>query len=351
MPTPLPATLHTVYAELLERCTIENLVETFPPAGSFYKRQLKGRGYWYYKPSMHDDPQRRSKYVGPDSPELQAMIARHAEVKAERKERRSMVVALQRAGLPGPDGTTGRVLAALAAAGVFRLRGVVVGSVAYQTYGGLLGQILSARNAATSDLDVAQFLSISMHVDDAIDVPFEEVLKSVDPGFRAIGALNGRHATRYALGTGKYRVEVLTPNEGPDSDAPVRLPALQSDGQPLRFLDFLIHDEVKAVVLQGDGILVNVPAPERFAIHKLLVSRLRLETAESQAKAEKDLRQATELIDILIEQRPYELRDLWHEAWERGPKWQQYLNEAVGLIERRSSLPPVKERLLALVGK
>ncbi|MEQ9248312.1 MAG: GSU2403 family nucleotidyltransferase fold protein, partial [Nitratireductor sp.] len=123
------------------------------------------------------------------------------------------------------------------------------------------------------------------------------------------------------------------------------------DGQPLRFLDFLIHDEVRAVALHGDGILVNVPAPERFAIHKLLLSRLRLETAESQAKAEKDLRQAVELMDILIEQRPYELRDLWQEAWDRGPKWQQYLDEALDLTERRSALPPVKERLLALIAK
>ncbi len=349
--TPLPATLHTVYAELLERCAIEEMVEAFPPGGSFYKRLLKGREYWYYKPSTHDDPKRRSKYVGPDTPELQAMIVRHAEAKAERKERRSMVVALLSAGLPGPDTITGKVLSALAAAGVFRLRGVVVGSVAYQTYAGLLGQILSARNAATSDLDVAQFLSISMHVEDAIEVPFEEVLKSVDPGFRAIGTLKGNSTTRYALGKGKYRVEVLTPNEGPDSDAPVHLPALQSDGQPLRFLDFLIHDEVKAVVLHGDGILVNVPAPERFAIHKLLLSRLRLETAESQAKAEKDLRQAAELMDVLIEQRPYELRDLWQEAWNRGPKWRQHLDEALDLTERRSALPQIKERLLSLVAK
>lgn len=351
MAKPLPATLQTVYAELLERCSIDQMQAEFPAGGSFFRRTLKDKNYWYYKPSTAEDPARRNKYVGVDSPELQAMIARHGEAKAERQERRSLLVALERAGLKGPDILTGKVLKALAEAGVFRLRAVVVGSVAYQTYAGLLGHVLSARNAATGDLDVAQFLSISMHVDDAIAVPFEAVLKKVDPRFRPLGGLDPSHATRYALGNDKYRVDILTPNEGPDSDQPVRLPALQSEGQPLRFLDFLIHDEVRAVVLHGDGVLVNVPAPERYAVHKLMVSRLRLATSESQAKATKDLRQAGELLDILIEQRPYELRERWQEARQRGSKWRQYLDEAVALVDRQTGVPAVGDRLMNLVGR
>jgi hypothetical protein len=80
-----------------------------------------------------------------------------------------------------------------------------------------------------------------------------------------------------------------------------------------------------------------------------MVSRLRLETSESQAKATKDLRQAGELLDILIEQRPYELRERWQEARQRGSKWRQYLDEALDLVDRQTGVPAVRKRLLDLV--
>jgi hypothetical protein len=311
---------------------------------------LHGRDYWYFRSAVGDDGARRDKYVGPDSAELQEKIAVHGQAKGERKERRSMVVALQRAGLRGPDPITGRVLQALSEAGIFRLRSVVVGSVAYQAYGGLLGYVLSTRNSETSDLDVAQFLSISLGVEDAIEVPFEDILKSVDQRFRPIPSLDGRFTTHYALGDGKFRVDILTPNRGPDDEKPVPLPAIQAAGQPIRYLDFLIHNEVQAVSLWGDGVLINVPSPERYTLHKLLVSRMRIETQESQTKAQKDLRQAGELLGILVDQRPYEIRDLWQDLMERGPKWRQFANESIQLLDAATGSSTVRERLRAVVG-
>jgi hypothetical protein len=320
------------------------MAQEFPLGGSFYRRKIHGHDYWYFKSPVGADGARHDKYVGPDSEELRAKIAAHGQAKSDYKDRRSMVVALQRAGLSTPSPITGKVLQALAGAGVFRLRAVVVGSIAYQAYSGLLGCVLSAKNAATSDLDVAQFLSISMEVKDAVEFPFETILKNVDPNFRAIPTLHGRHATRYALGDSQYRVDILTPNRGPDTDEPVVLPALRADAQPLRYLDFLIYNEVQAVALYGDGVLINVPSPERYALHKLLVSRLRLETSESQAKADKDLRQAGELLEILVDRRPFEIRDLWSELTDRGPKWRQHATEAASLLS-----PTLARRLDELV--
>ncbi|NHK27197.1 hypothetical protein FF098_004690 [Parvularcula flava] len=46
---------------------------------------------------------------------------------------KAIIRALKAAGLPEPDGLTGAIIEALAAAGVFRLRGVLVGTVAFQT--------------------------------------------------------------------------------------------------------------------------------------------------------------------------------------------------------------------------
>jgi hypothetical protein len=83
-----------------------------------------------------------------------------------------------------------------------------------------------------------------------------------------------------------------------------------------------------------------VPSPERFALHKLLVGRLRVETSDAQAKAGKDIRQATELLRVLIEQRPYELKDLWIELTGRGDRWRTLVTEAITLLD-----PSLREAL------
>jgi hypothetical protein len=102
------------------------------------------------------------KYVGPDSPELTARIAAHGKLKSAYPERRQIIAALRRAGLAVPSDQTGAVLAALSAAGVFRRRASVIGTVAYQSYGGMLGIRLPEASTHTQDLDLAQFRTISV---------------------------------------------------------------------------------------------------------------------------------------------------------------------------------------------
>jgi hypothetical protein len=101
----------------------------------------------------------------------------------------------------------------------------------------------------------------------------------------------------------------------------------------------------------GAGIPINVPAPERFALHKLLVSRLRIATSQSQAKAAKDIRQAGELITVLATHRPYELRDIWSEMMARGPKWRQLAKEATGLLDQATGSSVARETLEQVIGR
>jgi hypothetical protein len=349
MSQSLPAPVQTMYAELSERAQLGQMTEEFDPAGIFVKRTMHGRDYWYFR-SPTIAGKRTDKYVGPDSPDLAEKIVRHRGEKANHKERRTLLAALIRAGLRGPDARSGRVLEALAKAGVFRLRAVLVGTVAYQTYPGLIGARLSNTNAMTEDLDLAQFRGVSIAVEDAVETPFLDILRTVDPEFRAIPPIFAAgQSSRFALGD-RYRVDILTPMQGPSDDRLVPLPALKADAQPLRFLDFLIYREVKAVCLWGAGISVNVPAPERFALHKLLVSRLRVETSDSQAKATKDIRQAGELIGVLAAQRPYELRDAWEELTARGPRWRHLANQAVSLLDQATGSPAARQTLEQVVG-
>ena len=89
-------------------------------------------------------------------------------------------------------------------------------------------------------------------------------------------------------------------------------------------------------------MLVSVPAPARFALHKLIVSRRR---RDGDAKRDKDLAQAWTLLDALVRRRPADLRAAWVEATGRGRTWQRLLAEGLAGID-----PRVQEKVLATVG-
>jgi hypothetical protein len=147
------------------------------------------------------------------------------------------------------------------------------------------------------------------------------VLKAIDPTFREMPAARRGTTTQY-MSSNQICVDFLVPSLGADSDEPVYLPSSQIGAEPLRFLDFLIHEPIEVVLLHGSGIAVTVPAPERFAVHKLILSRRRKFT---RAKSEKDLQQAAMLLQILVKTRPEDLKYVWDEAMDRGPTWRELL--------------------------
>ncbi|MCG8594699.1 MAG: DUF1488 family protein [Kiloniellales bacterium] len=332
----VPLALQTVYAELMERCEIAAFDNAFPEEGTFVSKMRRDRRYWYFQ----EAGTHKQRYVGPETDELLERIAAHKKARGEQQDRRMFVSTLVRsARLSRPPGQIGAVVEALANAGVFRLRGVLVGTVAYQTYAGMLGVRLPSAAVQTGDVDIAQFEEISIAVEDEA-FPILEALRRVDPSFRAVPHIAKGKTTTFTSDVG-LRVEFLTPNRGADTDTPARLQALGTDAQPLRFLDFLIHDPEHAVVLHGEGVYVLVPAPERYAIHKLIVARRR---RPESGKIDKDLMQAQVLLDVLTKKRPFELRGVWQEAFDRGPKWRQYISEALSLID-----PVIRDSFLKAV--
>ncbi|MFZ3032932.1 MAG: GSU2403 family nucleotidyltransferase fold protein [Parvibaculum sp.] len=319
-------TMQTAYADLLDRCSTAAFDEAFPDRGSFVAKKIGERTYWYFQSSTAGGRTQQQKYVGPETPELLDQIAHHREAKSSEKDRRSTVAMLVRsAHLPAPRKKLGDIIQALAAAGVFRLRGVMIGTSAYQTYSAMLGYRLPLASMQTGDVDIAQYLTVSVAVEDST-APMIEVLKSVDPSFDAVmDSRDGRRSTRYRAADGVL-VDFLTPEQGPTADGPQKLPALNTDGDPLRFLDFLIHDPVPAVVLHGSGVYVSVPNPNRFAVHKLIVAQRR---RTGEAKKTKDIVQAEALLNVLVRHHQRELKEIWTEAWNRGPKWRRHLAEGL----------------------
>lgn len=317
----------TTYAELLERCAHAAFKDAFAEDGAFIPKTVKGRKYWYFQTGTGET--RTQRYVGPETPELLTQISHHKETRDDERERRTLVSTLVRAlGVSRPLPEVADVIAALARAGIFRLRGVLVGTVAYQTYPAMLGVRLPAGALQTGDIDIAQFRNVSVAIGDSTP-PALDILKQVDSTFRAVPhVVDGRRVTSY-VAKGGLRVDFLTPNEGSDTGKPQSLPALQTDAQPLRFLDFLIHDPEPAVISHGPGIYVQVPAPARYAVHKLIVSRRR---SAGLAKSDKDLQQADALFVVLGQKRPDELRTAWAEAYGRGPTWRQLLNQGLAVV-------------------
>lgn len=337
----IPLALQTAYADLLDRCSQGAFAEDFPEDGTFIPKTIKGRRYWYFQVTDADGA-RKQRYVGVETPDLLTRIEHHREIRGDRKDRRKIVSMLVRsAHLPRPVAEIGNVVEALAAAGVFRLSAVLVGTVAYQTYSGLLGIRLTDRTLQTGDIDLAQAKNASLAVEEPAP-PIMDALRKVDPSFRPVPHLrNPLTVTSYAA-KGGIRVEFLTPNEGPDTDAPAALSALGIAAQQHRFLDFLIREPEGAVLLHGDGVYVQVPSPQRYAIHKLIVARRRREGV----KVGKDLAQAEALLQALVKKRPHELKAAWREAFDRGKKWRQLMGEGLGLLS-----PDIRDITLRTVGQ
>ena len=324
----LPLAIQTNYAELLDQLRIAEF-GVYGADVQFRLKTIKGRGYWYARSPTNAEGGRTERYLGPDTPELRTVIEGDRNVAVSTEGRRRIVKALLAAGLSGPDPISGAVARALAEAGVFRLRGVLVGTVAFQAYAAGLGVILPNAALRTGDLDIAQDYGVSLALDDATDKPMLDILLAANPNFRSVPSLDSPLSGKAFALPGGFRVDLLTTNRGSER-LTSRLRALNTDAAPLRFMDFLLRDNVEAALLHDDGVLVRVPTPARFAVHKLLISRKR---PPMSGKSPKDLLQAQTLIEALAEIDPFALREAWREARERGPKWRELLDQAGAMLE------------------
>jgi hypothetical protein len=320
----------TIFADLNQRLMDAAFDVDFPENGSFTKSTVKGRAYWYYEGYDPVSGKKSRKYVGPVADaSITSRVESFGQTKTALKARLETVRMLRAAGLPEPDGMTGAIVDRLARAGFFRLRGVLVGTIAFQTYPGLVGA-RADRFLQTGDVDLAQDHGISVAIEDTME-PALDQMTEIDPTFRPVPSMQGGGRTSVFVNAKGYRVEFLVPNRGSDDYQGdlTRMPALGgAAAQPLRFLDFLIRSPVRSVLLYGGGVSVTVPAPERYAVHKLIVATRR----KDREKIAKDIGQSAFLIEALATFHALELTDAWIEAWQRGPKWQEALTRGKAML-------------------
>lgn len=115
------------------------------------------------------------------------------------------------------------------------------------------------------------------------------------------------------------------------------LPSLGVNAQSLHFLNYLIAEPVRVPFLYRSGVLVQIPRPERYAIHKLIVADRR-QGGPDAIKAHKDRAQAAFLIKALVESRSQDLAEAYHVALEAGPAWRQRIAASLKQLPETANL-------------
>jgi len=110
---------------------------------------------------------------------------------------------------------------------------------------------------------------------------------------------------------------------GKPTSKPILISALNTYAEPLRFLDYLLDDTQPAVIVARAGMLVNVPSPARYALHKLVASSRR--PAAMHTKSIKDIDQAKLLLAVLLEDRPGDIHSAMDAARAMPEKYLEQL--------------------------
>lgn len=341
--TSLPVAAQAAFAGLdvatrqreLERC-----VADLP--GGFTTKTIKGRVYWYYQLKTATGSSSQI-YLGPDEPPIRELIAahsdgvRHAGAQAIRSMARA---AIEYGCLPIPP-AHGRVIDRLGDYGFFRAGGMLVGTHAFIAYENHFG-VSWTGGAMTLDLDFAHAgknLSIAMQADVAVDT--RGALESLQMGFIPVVS----QTTYKKPDEPDFDIDFLT-SMGRSGDTPVHIRGLNVTLQPLRFMELSLESPMSATLLTRAGtIAVNVPRPERYALHKLIVSQLR--PPEMRTKANKDIAQAAHLLDYLLTEDADLVTDIWRDVVGRGKSWESKLRDGFKALERAFPDQKFESRLSA----
>lgn len=320
MARQIPLSLQTTYRDLLERQARRPTPEI---EGSISSVVNKNSRYWVARKRI--GPRVVETRIGPDDDEHRGRaedLRRQNDALQEwNRSTARLVSQLRAAGMPIPTTGTGKLINALARAGLFRAGGVLAGTHAYGLYALELGVYPMDHLAMTEDVDIAATKSVRI-----MSGGSENLVSSLEGiGLRPVAGPGEENPVRWESDDGIV-LDVLTPKRR-GGEMTVRHEGLGIWAQALSYLDFSLENPIDAVALYREGIPVKIPAPERFAVHKLLVASVRSGTYR--AKSEKDLAQAEWLITSLVEARPFELAEAIETARDRGPKWRRAIEDSL----------------------
>ena len=327
----VPNNVLVQYSELLQNCIHpvsdgSNL--------SFKYKDIGGKRYWYLYISV--GATRREHYLGEETAELLDRIEDERErweSNADDRELRARLVnMLLGGGMHGLHQDEGKILALLERNGVFLAGAALIGTLAFRAYANMLG-VFWQSGFGTQDLDIAadnRYLLALPRPKTTVNLG--QLILDSGLGFIEVPALDHRQpSTSFKIRNRDFRVDVLTPMRGRETARPVRLDSFGTFATPLRHLEYILEDIQPAVLLYGHGIIINVPAPGRFAVHKCAVSQKR--GMGSAGKIRKDLDQAEQVFEALLELRPADIALALHAAAERNPSFQDSVQAGIDRID------------------
>lgn len=258
-------------------------------------------GTRFYVRQYYDfEGRKRDQYLGPAAgPGATEVAQRWTRRVDEEKALRASIRLLAREGYALLSPKHLAALAPIADSGVFAGGAVLVGTHAYEVIVNRLG--VQSSTFPTEDIDLARPGRLALE-----GIPaggLLELLRRSGIDFVEVPGLKrgSPPASFKERGRSRFTVDLLVPTRG-DEVGSVEVPELKTHATALPYLRFLVGETQPGAVIATHGALaVRVPTAERFAVHKLLVARLRPGRPE---KSRKDLAQASVLIAALGELHP-----------------------------------------------
>lgn len=300
-----PASLCADYGNIENVASHQDRVILGTP-GSIIEQANKDQVRYYTHQFYDGDGRKRQKYIaGPIGSEHADNAA--GEMRSRIEEVNDLVKTLRMLGREGfnlADVKTYATIGALHNYGVFEAGGMLIGSHAY----GVLLNKLGVRAALhkTDDIDIARREKLAFK-----KVPNKsmlEMLRESGVNFVEVPSLKrGAPPTSFKKkGKAQFHVDLLVPSRD-ESFPTVAVPELGAHATALPYLKYLLAKSQPAPLLARQGCCqVRVPLPERYAVHKLVVSQLRTGRG---AKSSKDVAQASVLCAALADLHPGAIQD------------------------------------------
>jgi hypothetical protein len=330
-----PVSTSTAFAQLHSAVIgVELARDVAHLSGGFGTKTIKGSKHWYY--AFRDIDQKvRQLYVGPDSPDVLRLVS--TANASEPKERlRALAKSALALGCAPIERKHLTVITRLNEFGFFRAGGVLVGTHAFLAYANMLG-LRWVESSQTSDVDFAHAgRNLSIALPTSMRAEPHAAITTMEEGFLPLIQYRGGAGASYRhKDEPEFQVDFLCPKTS-DSEDPIQVANLDVALQPLRFMEFSLEGVLQTTLFDASGrcVVVTLPAPERYAVHKLLVVGER--GGSMRIKVAKDLAQASALISRFGAEDPEALVDAWQDAINRGPGWKKRCLEGRNALSRAS---------------
>lgn len=339
----LPSTAQTAYAQLLDAAlTAEHVRTVADLSGSFASKTVKGHKYWYYQ---YTEPSGnlRQIFIGPDDTAVRSLLEAK-EQPAVSQGLAPLAASAVALGCASALPKHLKVIRRLSEYGFFRAGGVLIGTHAFLAYGNMLG-VHWGDSSLTQDIDFAHAgKNIALALPSNVEVETHAAIESLQMGLLPISTLHGKSGATYlAPRDPGFRLDfVTTLHRG--GEEKYEHAQLNVTLQPLKFMEFSLVQVQQAVVFNPAGaVVVNIPHPARYALHKLIVYGEREGAFAS--KASKDLVQAASLMQYYKDQRTWEIKEACKDLLSRGKGWVLRFERGLSALEKAYPLLEVRQWL------